>query len=371
MAEKKRLEYVDMVKGIAILVVMGYHLIAPTSLKTAIFDHAIDTMLIAFFFLSGYFHRPGKRTLKENLKNRTKSLMVPFFKYSLVFWAIGTIYLLLSKKAPLFEALACLRNFFAGCIWNRTIQNWFGWKYYSLGKRYLFLADFWFLLSMLFASFIFYLLVDKVLRSKVATVLTSIVLFIVTGILQTLEVSLPYNMQIAPFWAAFMLLGAMAGNYSLIELPDVDKKVKWIAGVIAFLVGLVLCLVKAPNSNLFRGSFGGESEFVSMLQTIGVSVLLIWGLSELCYLLEQAGVRTKELSWMGSNSLVFYVYHMFFAWVLSIITGFSLSFPKELDGKIVSKSIILAVLSILLCILVVVVKARLAKRRTELDKKKA
>ncbi len=356
MADKKRLEYVDMVKGIAILVVVMYHLVAPVPWKTVVIDHIMDVMLISFFFFSGYFHRPGKRTLKENLKNRTKALLVPFFKYSIAFWAIGTIYLLASGQAPLFETFACLRNYFAGCIWNRVIQNWFGWNYYSLGKRYFFLADFWFLVSLLFASILFLLIVDRVVRSKVATTLSAIGLFAVTGILQTLEVSLPYNMQIAPFWAAFMLLGALAGNHKLIELPDVDKKVKWIAGMAALLVGLVLCLIKAPNSNIFRGSFGGENEAVSMMQTIGVSIPFIWGISEICYLLEQAGVRTRELSWLGFNSVVFYIYHMFFAWIICIITGFSISYPKELNGQDVARSLLLTVLSFALCILTTILK---------------
>ena len=66
-------------------------------------------MLVSFFFLSGYFHKPGKRTLKENIKSRVKALMVPFFKYSLLFWAIGSIQLVVTKKETINDAFCCLR----------------------------------------------------------------------------------------------------------------------------------------------------------------------------------------------------------------------------------------------------------------------
>ena len=150
--EKKRLQYVDVIKGIGILFVVFLHLIAPCAFKNTVLNHLTEIFVVAFFFFSGYFYRPGKRSLGENIKNRAKSLMFPFFRFSLFFWLVGSIYLVATKAEPLVEAFLCLRNFLAGCIWNRVIQGWFNWEYYSLGKRYFFLADFWFLIAMLFAS---------------------------------------------------------------------------------------------------------------------------------------------------------------------------------------------------------------------------
>ena len=78
MSSKNRLEYVDVV------------------------THILASMVIAFFFLSGYFHKPGKRNLGDNIKTRAKSLLIPFFRYSLFFWSVGTVYLLSVKKETLF-----------------------------------------------------------------------------------------------------------------------------------------------------------------------------------------------------------------------------------------------------------------------------
>jgi fucose 4-O-acetylase-like acetyltransferase len=229
---QKRLNYVDMIKGLCILVVVFYHLTAPCGLKTVL-DHLSVSALIAFFFISGFFHRPGKRTLGENLWSRFKALMIPFFQYSLFFWAVGTIVLVSTGKETLIEGLLCLRNFFAGCIWNRTIQNWFGWEYYSLGKRYMFLADFWFLLALMLASIVFLLIIDHVIKSKAKTLVMAGVLFAVTGVLRAFAIDLPYNIQLVPFWAGLLVLGAFAGNYNLFDISKFSAAHESLSGRMA------------------------------------------------------------------------------------------------------------------------------------------
>ena len=89
-AEKKRLQFIDAVKGIAILWIVLYHLLAPCAFKNVIIQ-LCDMFLLLFFFYSGYFYKPGKRSFGENMKNRAKSLMIPFFRYSLCFWALYNV----------------------------------------------------------------------------------------------------------------------------------------------------------------------------------------------------------------------------------------------------------------------------------------
>ncbi len=72
---------------------------------------------------------------------------------------------------------------------------------------------------------------------------------------------------------------------------------------------------------LYHALYLPEAEVLNMLLCIAASLLGIWGLAVLCKKIEQAGVRVKELAWLGSHSLLIYIYHMFFFWILSIITG--------------------------------------------------
>ena len=345
----KRLQYVDAVKGIAILWIVLYHLIAPCMFKEII-NHFSELFLTAFFFYSGFFYKPGKRSIIENLLNRAKSLMIPFFRFSLCFWAAGSVYLVTTNKETLKEAVLCLRNFYAGSIWNRVMQNWFGWEYYSLGKRYFFLADFWFLVAMLFASIIFFLIADRALKSVSGMALSVLSLFAVTGLCLRFDISLPYNIQTAPYWAAFMLLGAFAGSKKLTELPSLPDGAKWTIAVLLTVIGSVIALLKEPSLNQFRGSFGGN-ELPSMFLCIAAAVLFVWGIGILFYLIESKGLGMDKFAWLGSHSLIIYLFHMFFAWIICAVTGFSVFYKESVPDGVLLKSILLTVCCLVLCIL--------------------
>lgn len=356
MNTQKRLNYVDMVKGIAVVWIVVFHLIVPGTIKNVV-THLADSMLLAFFFYSGYFHKPGKRSIGENIRIRAKATLIPFFKYSVFFWVIGSAWLLYTKNETVTEALCCLRNFFAGCIWNRVIQGWFHWQYYSLGQRYIFLADFWFLLALFFASVLFFLIVDHVAASKAKSFTAVILLFAATGLLQYADIDLPYNIQFVPFWTAVMLLGTMAGQERLFEKPVFTGVSGWILSIGLLASGSAVSMWKAPSTNVFRGSFG-EPEVTGMLLCIAAAALVIPGLSGLCVLAERSGMRTKELSWVGSHSLLFYLYHMFFAWVLCTITGFSLNYKEPVPAGVTAGSVLL----ILSCLGLVTLRAVIGDR---------
>lgn len=365
MAEvKKRLNFVDMAKGLAILGVVGYHLLAPSPARTFL-THICDALVIAFFFFSGYFYRPGKRTVIDSIKSRVTSLLGPFVHYSTVFWVIGTIYYVAMGLVPLFEALCCLRNFYGGCIWNRVIQGWFNWEYYKLGSRYPFLADFWFLLAMFFASVVFFPIADRVLNSKGKTLGISVVFIAATAALRYFDISLPYNLQIVPFWTAIMLLGAFAGHQKLFDIEGLSGSgaKEWICALVALAGGIGLLMWKEPCANLFRGTFAAEpqNEPMAVVLCVVASLLFIWGVGEVCKLVELAGMRVQELSWLGSHSLIVYLYHMFFAWIVCTITGFSMKYEEPIAPEVLWGSVALTFGCLALCILRDIIGEKLTK----------
>ena len=342
---KNRVQFIDMTKGIAILCVVFYHITAPSFFKTITVGLTLPA-LFAFFALSGYFYTPGKRSLIENISNRTKSLMIPFFKYSLCFWLIGSIYHLIQKSATVLETLCCLRNFYIGCIWNRVIQDWFSFEYYSLGKRYLFLADFWFLIALLFANLLFFLIADKVLRSNVKELIAVILLLATSGILRFFQVSLPYNLQLVPFWTACMLLGAIAREKDLFNMSFMKGAKGWIVSIISIVIGVGVCARFNLGMNLFRGTFDPPIEPLTMVVLLLCAVISTWGIGNFCRLLEQTGMRVNELAWLGSHSLYIYLFHMFYAWIISVITGFSLQYGDSVTAKTVAISLLVGLVSI-------------------------
>ena len=118
---------------------------------------------------------------------------------------------------------------------------------------------------------------------------------------------------------------------------------------------------KAPSTNLFRGYFAQEEVVAMILSTIS-SLAIIYGLSNICRLAENANICISELSWLGSHSLLIYLYHMFFAWIISIITGFSLKY-ENVTPVIVFKSILLSLVCLGAGILLNIISDKLAKKQ--------
>lgn len=63
-----------------------------------------------------------------------------------------------------------------------------------------------------------------------------------TGCLVQSGISLPYNLQLVPYWTAFMLLGANAGQQKLFDLPALSGGSRWGLGIALLVIGTALSL---------------------------------------------------------------------------------------------------------------------------------
>lgn len=352
--EKKRVQFIDMVKGITILCVALYHIIAPGMFRT-FFAGIIGSLFFCFFFFSGYFYKSGQKTLAENILSRAKSLLVPFFSYSYTFWFIGSIILIVQGAETIVDALCCLRNFYVGSIWNRTIQELFGWEYHSLGKNYPFLADFWFLPALFLASIVFIVIVEKISKTAISQLTAMAVLLFISGVLSFLSIDLPYNLQLTPFWAALVLLG-----YTCKQLMVFDRlkgMAAWVSGVLAAVLSIAVIVSLGYGTNLFRGTF--EEPVVPVMIFLYINGFIsIWGVSMVARQIEDIGVNVSKLAFLGSHSIYLYMYHVFIAWLICRFTGFSMRYdPETVTVLTFEKSILLALVSIIISILISVLAA--------------
>lgn len=357
---KTRVKFVDMVKGLAILTIAMNHIIAPGILKS-IFGGMSCVLLFAFFFYSGYFYHVGKKSIKDGIVARAKSLLVPLFTYSLSFWLIGSVILIIKAQETIIDALCCLRNFFAGSIWNRVIQDWFGWEYHSLGKNYPFLADFWFLPAMFIASILFILLVEKVSRSVVSQIITIVVLLAATGALRFFGISLPYNLQLIPYWTAIILLGQIGRTIKIFD--KLSGVAAWVTGILTSVVSIGIAAYFGLGAKMFRGEFD-KPEPLMMAAVFLLGCFGTYGVSLICKQIEDSGVKVDKFAYLGSHSLYLYVYHVFIAWIICMITGFSMKYdPENVTGEQLAISIVLAVVSIALSILISVCADKIKSKR--------
>ena len=360
MAEKKRVQFIDMVRGLTILCISVYHIVAPGILKTFT-TGIIGSLFFSFFFFSGYFYVAGKKPIGENIASRAKSLLGTFVSYSLAFWMIGSVILLMKKAETIIDALCCLRNFYGGSIWNRTIQDFFGWEYHSLGSAYPFLADFWFLPALFIASVLFIVIAEKIAKTAVTQMIAILVLLCITGILRYNSVMLPYNLQLIPFWAALVLIGYTFKMLNVFDKLQGNSSLS--VGILSTVISIGASVYLAYGTNLFRGTFD-EPEVLTMIVVFVLGVLSIYGVSLVCKYIEDTNINVDKFAYLGSHSIYLYLYHVFVAWLICQITGFSMRYdPENMTNGILAKSIILAIVSIGLSILISVAADKLKRRK--------
>ena len=362
-ATNKRIGYVDAAKGILMMIVMLYHIIATCPLKEFLSGFG-GPVVCAFFILSGYFFRSGAKSFGENVRRRAKTLMIPFLVYSLVLFAIGAVIHLAKCDQTPQEVLCCLRNYFGGCIWNRSIQNLFGWDYNNLGKNYMFLADYWFLLALFMAEMLFLLIERFALRSPVRGAICAVLLPAVTGVLLELKISLPYNLHMTPLYALLILIGAWAGKTDFpgrLRLPQVWQ---WIISALLFAGVSVLfgALIEPFATQIFRGTLG-DNAIPKMLLLIAGSSVFGFSLLNMLRLLESNGLKLKVTAWIGKHSLQFFALHTFFMWLIAQAVNYPLFNTEGQDPKtLVALSLLIFLISVGLCALYCMISSWIKRR---------
>ena len=359
----KRVGYVDAAKGVLMIVVMLFHIIAVCPLKDFL-GGVGGPVVCSFFVLSGYFFRSGARSFGENVKQRAKTLLIPFLVYSLVLFAIGAVIHLAKGDQTPQEVLWCLRNYFGGCIWNGSIQNMFGWEYHRLGKNYMFLADYWFFLSLFMAEVVFLLIERFALKSPVRSAICAVLCAAVTGVLLELKISLPYNIQTVPMYVILILGGAWAGKTGFPGRLRLPRVWQWIISALLFAGVCVLfgTVMEPFTLRLYRGMLG-KNAMLEMLILIVSSFVLVFSLLNMLRLLENGGLKMRAAAWIGKHSLQFYALHTFFMWLIAQIFNYPLFKAEGWDpDKLVAYSLLIFLASFGLCALFCVIRDRVKRR---------
>lgn len=116
MGQTKRIEWVDIVKYVCIIMVMLSHLETRTGIWSVFYT---PFFLSAFFFVSGYVYKP-KGSFKEFMYKKFRQLFVPWFVFSVFDVALSQI-ISFNAHESLLEELKW--NFFQ--IRGQGDQIWF------------------------------------------------------------------------------------------------------------------------------------------------------------------------------------------------------------------------------------------------------
>ncbi len=263
--KSKRLNYVDIAKGIGILLVVFQHCASGGSVNAIPFVTNIITSFYMpfFFFMSGYLYKV--KPTKDYVFGKTKGLIVP-------------------------DIIVLVLNYFTGLFCAVV----------GFGTNYFELKGYWFLEALFLVSIFYYfvnafLLKNKLIKNKelIDSALFAISVFVfVVGLVFSSRIEVGPVRVINAFIGIFYFsFGNMFRKFEIKRLNN--KCPNLILGVILLLI-VIFASQYAGNISMAYNKYGNPLIFVlcSILGSLGILFI------------SKAIAHSKILSYFGKNSLI-------------------------------------------------------------------
>ena len=201
--ENKRLDYLDVTKGIGILLVILGHILSESDFIYKII-YAFHMPL--FFIIAGYVYNENKyknSTVSDFIKKKFKSYIIPYFRMALICLIIFGVVLNFRENGINNTFYNQLIIYVKGIIYSKcyleTTPN---------------CSPIWFL-TCLFCMEIMFYFIFKYVNKKYIPI---IICFIIGVVLNKINIiNLPWNLDIALFALPFMYLGLIIKQYNFLE----------------------------------------------------------------------------------------------------------------------------------------------------------
>lgn len=309
--QKNRLEHVVGMRGVAILLVLFYHML-PGVCPNGFFGVDVFFVISGYFLIGRQLSGPQSYSLVQFLKSRAQRILPPF----LLIILLSTICsILLFPADDILRTEVVVKASLLGRV-NQYLDSRAG-DYFSTDTRLFPLMHFWYmgvlLQCYLILSLIFFVW-NRLHLSKKWRVATLILpslgsLFVAVYYPFTVETDSTYYWTTARFWE-FSL-----GGFCALFPPCKSGKLT-AGGALTALVGLVIVsFIPLRNSYLYVGGSALLGCF-----------LLVGGNSGICGHV----LKNKLVMWVGTISFSLYLVH----WLWICYAEFILAFPLTVTGAV-------------------------------------
>ena len=240
---KQRLSFIDIAKGIGILLVVCSHTEAHDLMVWS-----VCFFVPIFYFCSGYMTTASSLNcpIAQNMKKRARKLLIPYLFFNLLLllyyrrWSITGLYGILYSRYSFFP-LGSDNNF-----------DLFIWGNYPM----------WFITSLLVSYFLYYTLLFSKNKS-----LTIIIYMCLTWGLSQLPILLPWSIDTAFLSSLIMYAGYYANNFNIISLG------KYHILLCVLIYSFLLCVVGDINLSVRQY---GTSFIIYYIMAILGCIVLLW-----------------------------------------------------------------------------------------------
>ncbi len=281
---RKRIDWIDFLKGFLILTVMlGHTEGCPKILKVYIYSFHMPL----FFFLAGYTMSIKNYTLNEFVIKKVKSLIIPGISLGTISLIYEIIFLKINRIS--------IKSAILGLLFQMRGQG---------------MAIAWFLVCLFVCQVMLYIIIIKFKNQFKIIFGVSILSYIYTriGKMYLPTVVLPYSLDIVGIAMLFVYYGYYCKD------KDINIKNNRLLYMIGFFgISLLTCFLNyylfGFNVDIYSDSFGSYLLFnISALSGINAFVMLFKKIR-----------KARILKYIGYNSLIYYVLHTIYFETLDII----------------------------------------------------
>lgn len=314
--EKKRIEWIDVAKGIGMIFVQMGHTYFPDIIINWLYSFHMPL----FFFLSGVTYRGGRYNFKEYFFRKIKTILIPYVLFCII--SILNAWILQAMSGGI----------------NLHIKSTIGSILLNFPQR-----PYWFFVCLFLSEMIYFCLNKIIVREKKQRKIMILLICILIAILNDELIKifrLPLCIDLIPTALAFICLGDMLSKYiknekrSFIIIP-----VMLIMNILMTIVNLKLTDQKVDMVVNRYGNYG-----LFMIGAILGCIFVVECAKLLCRYTRNKTIK-NILVYIGVNSAVFYGLHQLInAWVDRILARV-LPFYKINDFCVVLSAIILMVIT--------------------------
>lgn len=330
MTTNSRIKFIDVVKGLALFLVILGHLEKP---YTPMFNWIFSFHMPLFFIASGMTMNIDKYNIVNFIKRKTKILLLPYFLFSI----FGFIITLLVESARK----------------KLTIKIFIIDLFYHTQPEIIHVGQLWFLVALFFASIYFYVIEKYVVKNK--SILFNILIYVIISVIgynivkymytpYILKVPmhrLPFKLDSALTAVVFLKIGYTIKKYELVEK---------ICKISAFKYFILLMLILAVN--IFTGVY--MNGYVNICQCVFgayINYYLSSIFGSLFFILLAYKFRNiRIINYYGRNTLNMFAIHSLIIWLTFTIfkNGYINIpyFPRELNVIVMSTLIYIVLLPI-------------------------
>ena len=282
-----------------------------------------------FFITAGYNFIHEKRTIKENITIKFKSVLIPFWYVMLIYTAIEIF------RAPYIgygDFTIVITTFINTVYGSGHIPNIFGLfteinNYRPYGDQSVISINLispmncplWFLPAFFTSCVIFYTVITKIKNNPYAAILCIITL----NILASLEVilpqmkQLPYGLGRGFMGASFMIVGLYMSKYTIFE----NNKNFVIISFICCLLFAIFSIFMGSNGAFYINSDYGQRGIVSVFLTFAGGTAAAYCILCLSKAIESFNYNKVKslLSLIGRNTMPIYLWHMALGVILDVL----------------------------------------------------